>query len=263
MDRINIKTLKQMKVNKEKFTCITCYDSTFAQVINDVRSETILVGDALGMVLQGHETTVPVTMEQMIYHTECVARGNKTSLILSDLPFMAYTTIEEAVFNSKRLLQAGAHVVKLEGGIWLKDITLKLSSLGVPVCCHLGLTPQYINSMGSYRVHGRTDFEANEILEAAIALKEAGASMLVLECVPQKLAAKITAELDIPVIGIGAGKDTDGQVLVLHDLLGITKKPAKFVKNFMENQHSIEGALRNFVTSVKSGSFPADEHIYC
>ncbi|MDV6316246.1 3-methyl-2-oxobutanoate hydroxymethyltransferase [Idiomarina sp. HP20-50] len=261
-NKVTLPRLAEMKRNNEKFSCITCYDATFSAAINEANSETILVGDALGMVLQGHDSTVPVTMEHMIYHTESVVKANSKCLILSDLPFMSYTNEEEAINNAKKLLQAGANVIKIEGDGTLAPIVESLTKVGAPVCAHLGLTPQYINAIGNYRVFGKSEEESNSIFQAAVALEDAGAVILVLECVPEQLAKRITEAVSIPVIGIGSGKHTDGQVLVLHDLIGLTRRPPKFVKNFMEGQPSIQSAISSFVDSVKEGSFPEKEHTY-
>ncbi|QIJ87604.1 3-methyl-2-oxobutanoate hydroxymethyltransferase (plasmid) [Vibrio coralliilyticus OCN008] len=263
MKKITIKTLREMKAKGEKFSCITSYDATFTHAINEAGAETILVGDALGMVVQGHESTVPVKMSDMVYHTEAVARGNKSSLIMADLPFMAYSNKEQALANATALMQAGAHMVKMEGGAWLSDIIASLTTMGVPVCAHMGLTPQSINTMGGYRVHGKSVEEADAIKREAKELENAGTAMLVLECVPTQLAKEISEELSIPVIGIGAGADTDGQVLVLHDLLGLSTHTPKFVKNFMQGQDSIQGALSAFVNAVKHRDFPEEKHTYC
>jgi 3-methyl-2-oxobutanoate hydroxymethyltransferase len=262
MGKITISTLAKMKTAGEKFVCITAYDATFARIISDVGAETILVGDSLGMVLQGHDSTIPVTVSDMAYHTECVCRGGPNSLVIADMPFMSYSTADQAMINATRLMQAGAQMVKLEGGTWLSDTIRNLVERGIPVCAHLGLTPQSVNTFGGFKVQGRTPKEAKSILADAVEIQDAGASLLVLECVPSHLAADISSKLDIPVIGIGAGADTDGQVLVMHDLLGLSKHTARFVQNFMEGQSTIEGGLQAFVAAVKSGQYPREEHTY-
>ncbi len=260
--RVTISTLNKMKSTGEKFVMITAYDATFARLVSEAGAETILVGDSLGMVLQGHDTTVPVSIDDMAYHTACVSRARPHSLIVADMPFMSYDTPENALRSGMALMQAGAQMVKLEGGVWLSDTIEMLVERGVPVCAHLGLTPQSVNVFGGYRVQGRTPKEAKSILADAVEIQDAGASLLVLECIPAPLAADITRKLDIPVIGIGAGGGTDAQVLVLHDLLGLSEHPAKFVENFMENSGSVQESLCAFVDAVKSGRYPRDEHTY-
>lgn len=262
MGKFTLTKLDQMKANQEKFVCITAYDATFARLVSEAGAETILVGDSLGNVLQGHDSTVPVRIEDMAYHTECVARGQPESLIIADMPFMSYATPEDTLRNASKLMQAGAQMVKLEGGTWLSDSISQLVERGIPVCAHLGLTPQYVNAFGGYRVQGRTPKEAKSILADAVEIQDAGAGLLVLECVPEELATDITQKLDIPVIGIGAGPGTDAQVLVMHDLLGLNPRPAKFVANFMQGQPSVQAALKAFVEAVKAGTFPAPEHCY-
>ncbi len=262
MAKVTISTLKKMKASKEKFVCITGYDATFARLIGEAGAELILVGDSLGNVIQGHDSTIPVTMDHMAYHTECVCRAAVDSLVIADLPFMAYTTAEQTMANATRLMQAGAQMVKMEGGVWLSDSISMLVERGVPVCAHLGLTPQSVNVFGGYRVQGRTPKGAKSILADAVEIQDAGASLLVLECIPMELAADISSKLDIPVIGIGAGPDTDGQVLVLHDLLGLSPHTPRFVHNFMSGQESIQAGIRAFVEAVKSGDYPREEHSY-
>lgn len=258
-----IQSLRACKEAGEKFTCLTSYDATFSHIVGTAGVEVILVGDSLGMVLQGHDSTLPVTMEQMIYHTEAVKRGNQGALIMADMPFMSYATPEQALDNAALLMQAGAHMVKIEGGDWLCETIRMLSERGIPVCAHLGLTPQSVNKLGGYKVQGRESSQADEIIAHAIAQERAGADIILLECVPTSLATRLTKNISAPVIGIGAGSGTDGQVLVIHDLLGITpgRRP-KFVKNFMAGSDSIEGAIKAYVDEVKSGQFPADEHSF-
>ena len=260
--RVTISTLDAMKAAGEKFVMITAYDATFAHLVSEAGAETILVGDSLGMVLQGHDTTVPVSIEDMVYHTACVSRARPRSLVVADLPFMSYDTPERALTSGKALMQAGAQMVKMEGGVWLSDTINQLVERGIPVCAHLGLMPQSVNVYGGYRVQGRTPKEAKSILADAVEIQDAGASILLLECVPAPLAADISRKLDIPVIGIGAGAGTDAQVLVLHDMLGMTDKPAKFVQNFMQGAPSIQAALAAFVDAVKTGAYPREEHTY-
>ena len=255
-------SLQQCKEGGEKFCSITAYDATFARLICEAGAEVLLVGDSLGMVLQGHDSTVPVSVEEMAYHTACVARGNSGKMIVADMPFLSYGTTEQALDSSMALMQAGAHMVKMEGGSWLGESIHALVERGVPVCAHLGLTPQSVNVFGGFHVQGRTSRGADSILADAEAIQEAGASLLVLECIPAPLATDISRKLHIPVIGIGAGPGTDGQVLVMHDLLGLGSHSPRFVRNFMEGRPSIQAALRAFVEAVKSGEYPAPEHSY-
>jgi len=222
----------------------------------------VLVGDSLGMTVLGYDSTIPVTMEHMIYHVEAVARGNKKSLIIGDLPFMTYATPADAIHNAKRIMQAGAQMIKIEGGEWLVDTVRMLSERGIPVCAHLGLTPQSVNKFGGYRVQGRTPAEADKILADAKLLADAGADLLLMECIPAALAAQITATINIPTIGIGAGRDTDAQVLVINDILGLTEQPPKFSKNFLLESHDIAGAMQKYVADVKTGIFPGDDNIF-
>jgi len=262
MAKVTVTTLERMKATGEKFVCITAYDATFARLVSEAGAETILVGDSLGMVLQGHDSTIPVTVEDMAYHTACVARGSGPTLLIADLPFMSYDTPEHALRNATRLMQAGAQMIKLEGGVWLSDTISMLVERGIPVCAHLGLTPQSVNAFGGFKVQGRTPKEAKSILADAVEIQDAGASLLVLECIPAPLAADISSKLDIPVIGIGAGAGTDAQVLVLHDLLGLSPRTPRFVRNFMQGQGTVQEALAAFVQAVKQGEFPAAEHTY-
>ncbi len=251
-----------MKLAGEKFACITAYDATFARLVSEAGAETLLVGDSLGMVLQGHDNTIPVTIDDMAYHTACVCRAAPTPLVIADMPFMSYTSTDVAMENATLLMQAGAQMVKMEGGVWLSDSISALVERGVPVCAHLGLTPQSVNAFGGYRVQGRTPKEAKSILADAVEIQDAGASLLVLECIPAHLATDISRKLDIPVIGIGAGPGTDAQVLVMHDLLGLSDHKPRFVQNFMEGQSTVQGALKAFVDAVKDGSYPREEHSY-
>ncbi|MEE2653266.1 MAG: 3-methyl-2-oxobutanoate hydroxymethyltransferase [Pseudomonadota bacterium] len=260
MSKISIPSLMQKKQRGEKFAVVTCYDASFARLVEKAEIEVILVGDSLGMVLQGHDSTIPVTVDDMAYHTACVARGCSAPLIIADLPFASYHSTQQCLDNATQLMRAGAQMIKLEGGDWLCDDIRLLSRAGIPVCGHLGLTPQSVNVLGGYRVQGRDDDQAQRIINDAKALEAAGAAMLVLECVPRQLAKQISQALAIPVIGIGAGADTDAQVLVLHDLLGITEKTARFVRNFAQDSSSIEHALQRYRSAVLDGSFPAAEH---
>ncbi|WP_060481619.1 3-methyl-2-oxobutanoate hydroxymethyltransferase [Pseudomonas sp. NBRC 111119] len=262
MPEVTLSTLNGLKAKGEKITMLTCYDATFAKAASQAGVEVLLVGDSLGMVLQGHDSTLPVSTADMAYHTACVKRGNHGALILADLPFMAHATPEAAFTNSAALMQAGAHMVKIEGAAWLAETITQLAQRGVPVCAHLGLTPQTVNVLGGYKVQGREEAQAAQLRADAKALEQAGAAMLLLECVPSELAAQITQAAGVPVIGIGAGSATDGQVLVLHDMLGLSLsgRVARFVKNFMHGQPDIDSALAAYVQAVKKVSFPASEH---
>lgn len=264
--RISLTTLTRMKSTGEKFACLTAYDSCFAEMISSAGIEVILVGDSLGMVLQGHESTLPVTLEDIVYHMHCVQAGNRGSLIMADLPFMSYSHEHQALDSAAALMRAGAHMVKLEGGAWLAGSTRLLAERGIPVCAHMGLTPQSINRLGGYRVQGRDPDKAQVMIDEALMLQEAGASVLLLECVPVDLAQAMTEALEIPTIGIGAGPHTDGQIMVMHDALGITPpeiKLPKFIKNFMpESPDGIRGAFTAYRAAVKSGVFPAPEHCF-
>ncbi len=260
---VTIRTLQKRKQDGEKFSVLTAYDACFSQLISEAGVDAILVGDSLGNVIQGQSSTVPVTLEQMAYHTECVARGNKGSLIIADVPFMGAATVERALESATALMQAGANMVKLEGSAWLAESIELLNRNGIPVCAHMGLTPQAVNALGGYRVQGKDDDSANEMLEAARILEQAGAAALLLECVPRELSTRLTQSVNIPVIGIGAAPECDGQVLVMHDMLGISPgKPARFVKNFMADASDIPGAFKAYHEAVLNVSFPAAEHCF-
>ncbi|MFF7710499.1 3-methyl-2-oxobutanoate hydroxymethyltransferase [Pseudomonas sp. NPDC007930] len=262
MPAITLTTLQGLKHKGEPITMLTCYDATFAHLASQAGVEVLLVGDSLGMVLQGHDSTLPVSVADMAYHTASTKRGNQGALIVADLPFMACATVEQALANCTTLMQAGAHMVKLEGNAWLADTVRLLTERGIPVCVHMGLTPQSVNLLGGYKVQGREDAQARQLREDALALEHAGAAMILLECVPSALATEVTQAARVPVIGIGAGNATDGQVLVLHDMLGLSLsgRVPRFVKNFMAGQASIAGALQAYVEAVKDRSFPASEH---
>lgn len=259
---VTINTLYKLKSNNEKFVVISLYDAHMAAMAQKCGVEVVLIGDSLGMTVLGYDSTIPVTMEQMIYHVEAVARGNKKSLIVSDLPFMTYATPDDALRNCARIMQAGAHMVKLEGGAWLAETVSMLAERGIPVCAHLGLTPQSVNKFGGFRVQGRSQEDADKILADAKLLADAGADLLVLECVPAALGAAITRSIPIPTIGIGAGRDTDAQVLVINDILGLTEQPPKFSKNFLLEARDIPGAMQKYVADVKAGIFPGDDNIF-
>lgn len=262
MTAITLSSLRASKERGEKIVMLTCYDATFAAASEQAGVEILLVGDSLGMVLQGQDSTLPVSLEDMAYHVASVKRGSRSALILADLPFMTYASQEAAYGSATRLMQAGAQMVKLEGGQWLAPIIAGLTERGIPVCAHLGLTPQAVNVLGGYKVQGRGEAAARRLLETAHSLSEAGAALLVLECVPSTLAARVSRTVQVPVIGIGAGADVDGQVLVLHDMLGLSLsgRSPKFVRNFMQGAGSIGEALAAYTQAVKSGEFPAAEH---
>ena len=262
MSDITLTTLLEHKARGDKITMLTCYDATFAATSCAAGIEMLLVGDSLGMVSQGHDSTLPVTIEDMAYHTASVKRGNRGAMIVADLPFMGTATLEEIYRQSAMLMRAGAHMVKLEGGAWLCEAVTGLAQRGIPACIHLGLTPQSVNVFGGYKVQGREAAAAAQLKADASALEQAGAAMLLLECVPSPLAAEVTAAASVPVIGIGAGPDTDGQVLVLHDMLGLslTGFTPKFVRNFMHGAGSIEAAIAAYASAVKQRQFPAAEH---
>jgi 3-methyl-2-oxobutanoate hydroxymethyltransferase len=254
-----------MKRRGEKITCLTAYDYSFASLLDNAGIDMVMVGDSLGMVMQGHDSTLPVSVADMVYHARCVARGAKRALIIVDMPFMSYQQSPAHAFASAgRLMQkGGAQVVKLEGGEPMAGTVRFLVERGVPVCAHLGLTPQSVHQLGGYRVQGREATAAEKIRHDAKALQEAGASLLVLEAVPSELAKTISSDLEIPTIGIGAGPDCDGQVLVLQDMLGIYPRPSpKFSKNFMQDAASIEAAVKSYIAAVKSGAFPGPEHSF-
>lgn len=263
-DSVTVSRLAKMKQAGEKFACLTAYDASFTARLEQAGVEVLLVGDSLGMVVQGHQTTVPVTLEDIIYHTRCVARARTGALLMADMPFMTYATPDQAVSNAARLMrEGGAHMVKLEGGGHQVETVRQMAEQGIPVCAHIGLQPQHIHKLGGYRVQGRDQDAAAAMLADAHALQQAGADILLLECVPTALAAEITGALAIPVIGIGAGPQTDGQILVLYDVLGITSgRLPSFVRNFMTGGGDIEAALRAYVAAVKDGSFPAPEHCF-
>jgi len=264
VSKITISTLNRMKAAGEKIAVITSYDASFTQQIEKAGMDVILVGDSLGMVVQGHESTLPVTVGDMVYHTANVMRVSERVMVVADMPFMSHGSPKQALDTAGRLMkEGGAHMVKIEGGAPQLDTVRHLTARAVPVCGHLGLMPQSIHQLGAYRVQGRGDHEGERILKDAVGLQAAGAQMLVLECVPALLAEEISKALDIPVIGIGAGVDTDGQVLVLYDMLGITLHGTpSFVHDFLAGAGSIQGALAAYVKAVKAGEFPASEHTF-
>jgi len=260
---LTISKLMQMKAEGGKITSLTAYDASFAALFDKVGIEVILVGDSLGNVIQGHTSTIPVSVDDMAYHTQCVARSVKRAFIIGDLPFASYTSTAEAVSNSVKLMQAGAQMVKMEGGAHLCEMIEVLTHHGIPVCGHLGLTPQSVNTLGGFKVQGKSAEAAKKILDDALALEAAGAQLLVLEAIPSTLGALITESLGIPTIGIGAGPDCSGQVLVMHDAIGAFpgRKP-KFVKDFLASTGTIEKAIELYIQEVKTGAFPAPEHCF-
>ncbi len=262
--KVSITTLMNIKRDGGKFSCLTAYDFCSAHSVSSAGVEVILVGDSLGMVVQGHDSSLPVTIEDMAYHVRCARRGNRGALLMADLPFMSYYSEQKTLESAAILMRDGAQVVKLEGGAWLAESTRLLTERGIPVCAHMGLTPQSVNHLGGYRVQGRDPNKAQEIVDEARILEQAGASLLLLECVPVELGRRVAEALAIPVIGIGAGPHTDGQIMVWHDLLGLYPgKPAKFVKNYLaETGGSIEDAIRAFDRDVKALAFPGPEHGY-
>ena len=262
--RTTLTALQTLHRQEEKIAVLTCYDASFAALLEAQGIDMLLVGDSLGMVLQGHETTLPVTLDDMVYHTACVARGAKLAFIVADMPFGTFQISPQETFaHAARLMAAGAQMVKLEGGAAMAGTVQFLTARGIPVCGHIGLTPQSVHQLGGYRVQGKKAGAAQRLIADALALQQAGAGMIVLEAVPATLASDITAQLAIPTIGIGAGAGCSGQVLVLHDMLGIYPgKKARFVKDFMGGADSIAQAVRHYVNAVKNGSFPGAEHSF-
>ena len=265
---VHVSELRRMREAGEKIACLTCYDASFALIQDRAGVDLILVGDSLGMVIHGGNTTTPVTVADIAYHSRCVAPHLKRAFLVADLPFLSYATLERALDSSLRLMQeGGAKMVKLEGGREQASIVEYLSVRGVPVCAHLGLRPQFVHKMGAFKVQGRDEEAAQEMLHDAKVLAEAGADLLLLECIPAELGRRITEASPVPVIGIGAGQGVDGQILVMHDILNISpmvtlgRKP-RFVKNYMTGGVDIEGAIRNYVTEVKNGAYPAPEHCF-
>lgn len=261
--KVTVKTIRRMKRDGEKIVSLTAYDASFARVIDEQGVDIVLVGDSLGMVMQGHDSTVPVSVDDVIYHSKSVAPQCKRAMVMADLPFMSYTNPDLAIANAARLMQEGlAHIVKLEGGEAQLDTVRYMTRHGVPVCAHIGLTPQTVHKLGGYRVQGRESETAKQMLSDALALQDAGADAVVLECVPVDLAKKLTEELEIPTIGIGAGRGCDGQVLVLQDMIGISSLSPKFSQNFLKDGRNIPEAIAAYVNAVKEDKFPADQHCF-
>ncbi|MDW5415292.1 MULTISPECIES: 3-methyl-2-oxobutanoate hydroxymethyltransferase [unclassified Iodobacter] len=262
--KTTVSTLQNMKQAGQKITMLTCYDASFATLLDDAGVEILLVGDSLGNVIQGHSSTLPVSLEDMVYHTRCVARGSKDALVLADLPFGSYqVSPQQAYASAAKLMAAGAEMVKLEGGMIMAETVDFLVNRGIPVCTHIGLQPQSVNVYGGYKVQGKSEFDAEVLKRDALAHQAAGAALVLMEMVPAHVAKAVTEALIVPTIGIGAGVDVDGQVLVLHDMLAVYPgKKARFVKNFMAGSHSIQAAVEAYVKAVKAMSFPADEHSF-
>lgn len=263
-NRATLNTLRAMKARGEKIACMTAYDSSFTRLIEEAGTEVILVGDSLGMVVQGHDSTIPVSMDDMVYHLQCVSRVSQSALIIGDMPFMSYNSVEQALANAARLMQqGGAHMIKLEGGDTQLGIVKEMTRRGIPVCAHLGLQPQTVYKMGGYKVQGRGDDAAQQMLNEATALVEAGTDMLLLECVPHMLATEIAQQVDVPTIGIGAGAGCDGQILVLQDAIGLnTQHVPRFVRDFSAQQKHPAQALKDYVAAVKAEAFPGAEHCF-
>ncbi|MDZ5631972.1 3-methyl-2-oxobutanoate hydroxymethyltransferase [Janthinobacterium sp. GMG1] len=260
---VTIHTLATLRAAGEKITMLTCYDASFASLMDRCGVEILLIGDSLGMVCNGHNSTLPVTVAELAYHTASVARGSKSAMIVADLPFGAYGTPETAYANAVILMQAGAHMIKIEGGAWLAETVRFLSERGIPICAHIGLTPQFVHQLGGYKVQGKSTESAAELKNDALVLQNAGAAIVLMEAMPTQLGKEVTDMLTIPTIGIGAGPDCSGQVLVMHDMLGVFPgRKARFVRNFMEGAASIDDAVTGYVKAVKDGSFPALEHCF-
>ncbi|WP_133407920.1 3-methyl-2-oxobutanoate hydroxymethyltransferase [Parashewanella tropica] len=263
MAKVTTSSLLNFKQDRTKFTALTAYDSSFAGAFDEEGIDVLLVGDSLGMVIQGGKDTCAVTIDEVAYHTRCVASVVKRALLVADMSFMSYATPEQTMENAAKLMRAGASMVKLEGGHWLLDTITMLTERGIPVCAHLGLTPQSVNVFGGFKIQGRGDENAKRILEEAKAIEKAGAQLLVVECIPAQLAQTISETLTIPVIGIGAGKDTDGQILVMHDILGISSGYIpKFSKNYLAQTGDIRLAVKAYIQEVADGIFPAEEHTF-
>jgi 3-methyl-2-oxobutanoate hydroxymethyltransferase len=262
--RLSVPALAKLAADGRKIAMLTAYDASFAALCDRAGVDVLLVGDSLGMVIQGQPSTLPVSLDDVLYHTRCVVAGCARPLVIADLPFGSYQASSEAAYGAgAAALKAGAQMVKLEGGAWLAPTVAFLTTRGIPVCGHIGLQPQSVNALGGYRVQGRTPEAAEVLLADAHTLVAAGAALLVVECVPRTLGAALTASAGVPVIGIGAGPDCSGQVLVIYDALGIQPgRPARFVRNFMADGGSVEAALAAYVTAVRTGSFPAAEHCF-
>jgi len=261
---VNVSTLRKMKAEGQPIACLTAYDASFAALVDAAGVDVVLVGDSLGMVIQGHDTTVPVTVDDIVYHTRAVARGLNRAFLVADMPFMSYSNPDQALASAVKLMQeGGAMMIKLEGGEGQVSIVEHLARHDIPVCAHLGLKPQSVHKIGGFRVQGREDDQAGKMLDAAVRLQDAGSDIVLLECVPNEVGKAITGALDVPVIGIGAGPDVDGQILVLYDILGITQgRTPRFVRNFMAGNDSPLAAIDAYVTAVRERQYPAPEHCF-
>ncbi len=261
---VNVSTLKKMKAEHEPIACLTAYDASFALIVDRVGTDMVLVGDSLGMVIQGHDTTVPVTVDDIVYHTRVVARGLSRAFLVADMPFMSYSSPDQALDNAVRLMQeGGAMMVKLEGGAGQLAVVEHLAQHDIPVCAHIGLKPQSVHKIGGFKVQGRDADTARRMVDDAAALEAAGADILLVECVPNEVGKAVTKAISAPVIGIGAGPDVDGQILVLYDVLGITQGPLpRFVQNFMLESDSVMEACGRFVQAVRDRSYPGAEHCF-
>jgi len=260
---VTISKLQEMRQAGEKIAVLTAYDASFTALMDQAGIDVILIGDSLGNVVQGESSTIPVTLEHMVYHTSCVAKGQESAFLIADMPFGSYSTPEQAMLNAAELMRAGAHMVKLEGGAWLAQTVKFLVERSVPVSAHLGLLPQSVHTIGGFKVQGKSTESAQMLINDAKALQEAGAQLLVLEAIPSELGKKVTDAIQIPTIGIGAGPDCSGQVLVMHDMLGaFPGRSPKFVKNFLSGQSSMEAAFKSYIQEVKTGKFPGPEHCF-
>lgn len=263
MKKVTTSSLLKMKQEKQRITALTAYDASFAKLFDEQGVDVLLIGDSLGMVLQGADDTLGVTINDIAYHTKSVRTGTERAFVVADMPFMSYANKEQTYLNAATLMAAGASMVKVEGGSWLLETIRGLNERGVPVCGHLGLTPQSVHVFGGFKVQGREDLQAEKICDQAKELEQAGIQLLVLECVPRALAEKISLSLSIPVIGIGAGNLTDGQILVMHDMLGISANyMPKFSKNYLQSSGDIRQAVSDYIREVQDGSFPSSEHSF-
>lgn len=260
MKKQTLTSLRQYKQDSKKFATLTAYDASFARIAEESGIECLLVGDSLGNVIQGQKSTAPVTMDEMCYHTQCVSRGVSKSFVMTDMPFMSYANPDQAMLNSAALMQSGAEMVKLEGTSWLEETISLMAERGIPVCAHLGLLPQSAAKLGGYRIQGKDEKSANQIIKDAQNLDEAGADIILLECVPASLAKRVTESVNAPVIGIGAGPDTDSQVLVVYDALGLSLRLPSFSKNYMVESDSIHDALAKYADEVKNSVFPGEQY---
>ncbi|MFT4995308.1 MAG: 3-methyl-2-oxobutanoate hydroxymethyltransferase [Paraglaciecola sp.] len=263
MKKVSTSSLLKMKQDAQKITALTAYDASFAKLFDEQGVDVLLIGDSLGMVLQGNDDTLAVSVDDIAYHTRAVVKGVQRAFVVADMPFMSYSSPEQSYASAATLMRAGASMVKMEGGSWLFDSVRGLNERGVPVCAHLGLTPQSVHVLGGFKVQGRDESQAKQIFDHALQLEQAGAQLLVLECVPGELAEKISKALEIPVIGIGAGAKTDGQILVMHDMFGISANyMPKFSKNYLQESGNMRAAVDSFIREVKNGEFPSSEHSF-